>query len=508
MHKRALLACLLVLTMLFSGCSLIKKDLAVDAATPILTVGDKVFTKAEVQSAVNSYLQEMQSMYSQYYGYNIDITSEDVIKSAQTEVLDSLTRQTVIENKAKELGVDTLSEEAQAEVDEDWQSYYDMIKNYLYSDSELSEEELDAAITADVTNYFGVTKDSLKGTKVTELVRADAVKDVTVTEEQIKAEFDTHVEEAKTSYETNLSSYGTSFNSGSTLYYRPAGYRLVKQILTKFTADDQAMMDDLEDKISDLNTTISSLETTLSTEENLDDLLAQVTVTLTEVVPEVPAAEETATEEATDVASPTDLAEATVAEPAVIAAPEYTSTITDTLAEDVDETVKTNVRLLKEAQEKLNVYMAMQTETKAKAYANIDGRADDILSQLAAGADFDTLMAEYTEDPGMQPGRDTAVTGYAVCANMSGFDSAFVDAAMALEKVGDYSSKIASDMYGYYIIQYTADVEEGPVALEGAVYDSIKDELQKKYEDETYEAAVTEWVNATKVVTDLKSLND
>ena len=113
MHKRALLACLLVVAMLLSGCSLVKKDLEVDAATPILTVGEKVFTKGEIQSAVNSYLAQMQSYYSQYYGQNIDVTNAEIIADAQKNVIDQLTEQTVVEAKAKELGFDQLSEEDQ-----------------------------------------------------------------------------------------------------------------------------------------------------------------------------------------------------------------------------------------------------------------------------------------------------------------------------------------------------------------------------------------------------------
>ncbi len=524
MHKRALLACLLVVAMLLSGCSLVKKDLEVDAATPILTVGEKVFTKGEIQSAVNSYLAQMQSYYSQYYGQNIDVTNAEIIADAQKNVIDQLTEQTVVEAKAKELGFDQLSEEDQKEVDDLWQSYYDMIKSYLYSDSELSEEELDKAITADVTNYFGMTKESLQASKVQELLRADTVKDVTVSEDEIKAEFDKHVEEAKTNYETSLSAYGSSFNNGSVVYYRPAGYRLVKQILTKFNDNDKALMDDLNSKISSQNTTISSLQKTLTDDgvEDVDALLAQVTVVLTEAVEEkaesdlpaeTAAVEETAeTVDETEEATATDLAEATPSdlpaeEPAVTTAPEYTCETTDTLAADLDDAVKANVRALKEAQEKLAAYTAMQTEAKAKAYANIDARADEILAEIAGGADWDTLMAEKTEDPGMQSG-STAETGYAVCENMSGFDSAFVNAAMALEKVGDTSDKIASDLYGYYIIKYVGDVEEGPVALEGTVYDTIKNEVQSTKEDEAYSAAVAEWVAATKVTTDLKSLND
>ena len=592
MHKRALLACLLVVAMLLSSCALVKKDLAVDAATPILTVGDKVFTKSEVQSAVNNYLAQMQSYYTQYYGHSIDVTDAAVVADAQNTVIDTLTRQTVVENKAKELGLDQLSEEAQAEVDDLWNSYYDIVKSSLYSESELSEEELDAAVSADVANYFGITKESLAASKVQELVRAEAVKDVTVTDEQIQTEFDSRVEEAKTNYASNLSAYGSSFNNGSVVYYRPAGYRLVKQILTKFTDNDQALMDDLNSKITELNSTISSLQTALTDAgvEDVDALLSQVNVTLTETVvepaeeTEVPEVKEAAAEAAAEaeetaaetveaaaetaeaaaetteagtetvaetveaaienaaetaeaaienaaetaesaVETVTEAAESAVetvaetseaaveavtetAETAVTKAPEFAAATEDTLAADLDETVKTNVRDLKIAQEKLASYTTMLDEAKAKAYANIDARADEILSELANGADWDTLMAEKTEDPGMQSGRATAETGYAVCENMSGFDSAFVEAAMALEKVGDTSGKIASDLYGYYIIQYSGDVEEGPVALEGTVKDTIQSDLQTTYEDEAYEAAVDSWVAATKVTSDLKALNN
>ena len=48
MKKKALLAVLLVMTLLLSSCSLIVKDKEVDAKTVILKMGDKEITKAEV----------------------------------------------------------------------------------------------------------------------------------------------------------------------------------------------------------------------------------------------------------------------------------------------------------------------------------------------------------------------------------------------------------------------------------------------------------------------------
>ena len=139
-------------------------------------------------------------------------------------------------------------------------------------------------------------------------------------------------------------------------------------------------------------------------------------------------------------------------------------------------------------------YEAELAAAKAKAFANIDEETDAVLAQLAEGADWDALMAEKTHDPGMQEGRDTAKTGYAVCENFSSFDAAFTAAAMALEKVGDVSPK-TEGVYGYYIIQYTSDVQEGPVDL-ADVREELHDSLLTEKQNTTYDEALAQWVEA------------
>ena len=62
MNKKSLLALLLSCMLLLSSCSLIVKDPVVDAATEIIKVGDKVFTKAEVNQSVDAYLQQLQTI--------------------------------------------------------------------------------------------------------------------------------------------------------------------------------------------------------------------------------------------------------------------------------------------------------------------------------------------------------------------------------------------------------------------------------------------------------------
>ncbi len=480
MQKRALIALLIVLMLLVSSCSLIQKDPEVDAATEIVKVGDEVFTKGTIQNMVQDYLQQEQIYYNQYYGQYIDITDKNIIANAQDAVINGVIRQSVLTSKSKELGLDTLSEEDQAEVNDLWQQYYDLVKNYMFGETELEGEELDKAITDSITTTFGITKESLVESTIAENLRNEIVKDVTVSDDEVAAEYDTRVANAKTSYENNPSAYGNAYNQGtSTIYYRPAGYRLVKQILIKFTDEDQTMLDELDSKISSLNSLITSYRNDLSAAnlENLDELLGQVQSDVTVGLPEIGAV-----------------------------APELIATTTDMLPADTEENVKQLLLDLHEAEEKLALYQTLRDDAQKAAYDHITADADDVLAQLNDGADWDTLMAEKTQDPGMQSGK-TSETGYAVCENMSGFDSAFVNAAMALANIGDTSDKVASDMYGYYIIKYVGDVEEGAVALDD-VKETIHDELLSTKQDETYNAKVDEWVAAANAKIDKKALND
>ena len=120
---------------------------------------------------------------------------------------------------------------------------------------------------------------------------------------------------------------------------------------------------------------------------------------------------------------------------------------------------------------------------------------------------WDQLAEEKNEDPGMKAGAANAEKGYAVCEGMTSFDSAFVDAAIALNSVGDISGKIRGETYGYYIIKYVGDDTEGPVDFE-SVKDALHDALLKTKQDETYTAAVNQWVEEAGIKEDLGALKD
>ena len=445
MQKKALLAILMVMCLILSSCALIVKDEAVDAATEIIRLGDQVITKGQVDSAVNVQLANTASLYSAY-GMAYDPTSETAISDARTSVVNAFKNNLVLAAKAKELGLDQLTDEEKATAQTNAETQYNSDKDYLKSsqlaDSGLEGDALEAeavkrmdALGATMDSYLTSATESL----VRDKVRQYVIKDVTVTDEELQTEYDSRVSADQSKYAEDANSWASAANNGTTLYYTPAGIRRVKQILIRFKSEDSTAISDAQAKVTEANSRVTAAQ------QVIDD----------------------------EAASEEDKAKA-----------------------QAD---------LEAAQADLTAANEAVTAARETAFANIDADTDAVLEQLANGGDWDTLMAEKNEDPGMKSGV-TAEKGYAVTEGMTSFDAAFVDAAMALESVGDISGKIRGDAYGYYIIRYEGDETEGPVALDD-VKETIRSTLQSNKETETYNSQLDQWVSEASFKEDLNALN-
>ena len=459
MQKKALLALALAMTLMLSGCALVVKDEAVDAATPIITKGDKVITKAEVQSAANTELNYMAYLYS-IYGYSYDTTDPDNIAEAQESAIQQLEEDLVIREKIEEMGL-TLTEEEEAEAMETAQSNFDSEVSYaksaVFSDSELEGDELtNAAVEylagngVTLESYQNNARDNALDTKL----REEIIKDVVVTEEELQAEYQSLVDADRETYGENPGTYADTINNGTTIYYAPEGVRRVKQILTKFHDDDQALIDEANSKITEANTAVTTAEAKISAAEEIRD--------------------SEGVDEETKAGAEADL-EAANAE-------------------------------LAEAQASLEAAQAELKSATDAAFANLDEETDAILAELEDGADWDTLMAEKNQDPGMQSG-ETAEKGYAVSAEMTSFDQAFVQAAMDLQEIGDVSAKTRGESYGYYIIKYFADEPAGEIGLD-AVSEDISATLLSSKQNTTYTDTIAQWVEEAGFKVDRNALNN
>ena len=464
MRKKALLVAMMAMVLLLSGCALVVKDEAVDNTREILRLGDKVITKAEVKEQVDYELDYMSSMYAMY-GYSYDVTDPSNIAQAQEEAINGLKEDLALTAKAKELGLDQLTDEEMASVKETAQSNYDnaltYVKNYMLTDEEKEGKDDEAInkLVEDKIIDLGVSLDSYieseKKSEIDNKLRAYAIQDVTVTDEEIQAEFDSKVESDKTTYAENAGAWATAANNGTTLYYTPAGIRRVKQILIKFKDEDQTAIDGAKQQVTDATTArnaaqakIDAANETLETEGDTDEIKAA--------------------------------------------------------KEQAQADLEAAQKELEAADEALAAAGQAVTDATDKAFANIDEETDAVLASLnAEGADWQAIMDEKNQDPGMKNNEK----GYAVSSDMTSFDSAFVKAAMALEKPGDHSGKVKGTSYGYYIIRYEGDEAEGPISLD-SVKESLSSSLLSTKQTEAYNAAKAQWVEEAGIKVDLNAPKD
>ena len=459
MRKKALLALMMAAILLLSGCALIKKDQAVDDATEIIRMGDQVITKKEVKALTNSVLSNYSQSMQMYYNQGIDMDDPQYVSMAQEEAINQFKNDLALTAKAKELGLDQLTDEeleaVKTSAQEELTYYQDYAKLLNQSALEGKTDEEAAQFVNELIEANGINLDALTeaATKnaIDKKLKDYAVKDITVTDEEIQADYDSKVEANKTTYSENPGSWATAANNKSTLYYTPAGVRRVKQILVKFKDEDKTAIDDANKQLKDANSALST---------------AQAKV---------------------------DSAQSTV----------DTEGITDEDKAKAEETLTAAKQELDEADKAVQAATQAVTEATDKAFANIDEKADAVLALLAEeNADWQKIMDENNEDDGMKDNEK----GYGVAAGMSNFDTAFVDAAMALEKIGDISPK-TKGQYGYYIIRYDSDEAEGPVALD-AVKETISSALLSTKQDDAYEAAKTQWVEEAGIKVDLNALKD
>lgn len=476
----ALIAMLMAAVMMLSGCNLIGYDAELDGAQVVAKVNDTEITKAD-WIAYRDYLIEYEQQYlQQYYGMTLPVDDE-MIASYGEAALEQLIESHVVEDKLAELGLDTLDEEKTAEVEEYADSmialYKMMLRYQNYPELETVEEEqerlaaeaaeatpsepqetvatitdamLDEMLTNDL-NTIGYTRDYFVQSQTVsvqnELLREETNKDVVVTDEQVKAEFDALAAQQQETYDATPASYAYAEQNGSDVYYVPAGYRGVKNLLIMLTDEKQAEIDELQTALDTANNTVTSGT------EQIEELEAEDTASFDE--------------------------EAMTAYSEQIAA--------------LEEQVAAAQATAEETQAKLD-------EATEAAFVEILPTAQEVLAKAQAGEDFDALIETYGEDTGMTA-EPNKTRGYLVCDGLALYEQAFQDAAMALENVGDISAELVKTSYGYHILQYAGDIESGVVEYTEEIKDAIYDTMLAEAQDAAYEAAVAQWVSAATVET-------
>lgn len=118
---------------------------------------------------------------------------------------------------------------------------------------------------------------------------------------------------------------------------------------------------------------------------------------------------------------------------------------------------------------------------------------DDIYARLEKGESFESLIAVYGTDPGMQD-EETLKTGYPVHKDSIRYDSAFTVGAFSekMQKPGDVSDPVVGQN-GIHILYYLRDIPAGAVELSDDIRTQITDYLTNSKTNELCNEAIEQW---------------
>lgn len=377
------------------------------------------------------YYDNLAAQYSAYY----DMSLQENVDMFRSVAAENAFYESLLTQKATELGLAPLSEEDMAtvlaEADAIWEEniQYYITNTHPELTAESGEAEVNAARDEAIAylNNAGYTieyvRENYAQSAVLERLYNHITQDVTVTDADVEADYQAKVASDKALYENDLNAY-IAYNSNVDMnnmylmytgqgtemdhaWYRPAGFRGVKHILLEV---DATLMEEY-------NTIQAQLEEQIAAEG-------------------------------------TEAAEGETAE----------APATPVTQADLDN-------------------------AKAAILASCQQKIDEINQRLANGEDFEALIPEYTMD---------SDNLYEVCIASTDLVPEFVEAAFSIDTVGDVSAPYISQ-YGIHILKYMEDIPAGPIEMTAEQRAAKLESLLTARKDELYNTAVEEWADAAQV---------
>ena len=135
------------------------------------------------------------------------------------------------------------------------------------------------------------------------------------------------------------------------------------------------------------------------------------------------------------------------------------------------------------------VRKAVVEKREALTMPLIQARVDEIREQFEAGIDFTSLIDRYSADTNAQ---NTEKGGYPVHPDSKNWPAEFLEAAKALQKPGDISGPVLTDL-GVHILYYASDIPEGEHELTGEEQQTLNASALSYYQNQALEALMTDW---------------
>ena len=266
----------------------------VEAATPAPTTDpNKIVATVDgdsiLYSSVTEYFQVFASQYSAY----LDVNDAQIQALLMNQALDYAIQLKLMEHKATELGYDKMTDEEAAAIEkkatDTYNGYIETYASYFTQSGATAEDAKKQAEEYLTSAGYPLDKfkEQYKKNELLSRVQKSVIDTVTVSDEDVKADYDSKVASQKESYDKNPASYCNTAVSGGKAYYVPAGVRAVKHIL--ITPENLTEINDLKTKIADAATAEADKATA---QTQLDALIKASTTKVDEVVAKIKAGED------------------------------------------------------------------------------------------------------------------------------------------------------------------------------------------------------------------------
>lgn len=227
------------------------------AATNYVAQFDGGYVTVEEAMAEYEYVSYMFSMY----GYSMD-GYEDYYKQ---DIARTMVEDKIVQFKAAELNLATPNSTEETElrvnVDESIEMYIETYRADF--EAEGKDESTVLAETLQFLTESGITSESLYQQELTYFAAGKlyehVVEGIDVTEDELKAEFDSLVAADQENY-ADPYYYENALMSGSDVYWHPEGFRNVRQVLVAFDDDQSARYDEITARIDDLEDELASAQ--------------------------------------------------------------------------------------------------------------------------------------------------------------------------------------------------------------------------------------------------------
>lgn len=211
----------------------------------------------------------------QYEAAGVNLTDPETYAYLQDLALTYAIEQMLIRQDMHAQGCYAFTEEEEAWFAEQGKTAYDAalqdVINSLRT-AETTEDELMVYALA-YAKSLNVTEQTYVDFYRTQYASAKyyewLIRDNPVTDEDVQASYDKRVAQSKALYENNVAAFEAALNNGSDVWYKPAGYRSILQILLPATGDTE------EAKLLSVQSTVDDIYARLEKGESFQRLIAE-----------------------------------------------------------------------------------------------------------------------------------------------------------------------------------------------------------------------------------------